>query len=729
MLHKLPPEILEMVAQSLTSKQDLKSLSLVSRALPGAVYRTLWSSLDLWPIEEDRLWRFNPKPVFHANLPAFTRPTELNFYSTISFPLGERCVHCEDREGPYADNELRVDSRFNCLSGVARSIIEKFPPRRLRKFTWGLGTCIPGGIFGRHGILACRQPQLSSLDLTTVGDCMDWPHIDLSSFDRLTEFRWRAPRSHDFEAITNVLRTNRKHLTSLELDFVDWDFLSDEEPKFDDIEGMVMDGYFHTNILSIPTHAVLEEPLFPALVSLSLSSVPLLGRTARAFDFTTLQSLTIRKCPQWDRFLAEIPKFGVPVRLKSLEVHEKFDFGRPTTTKAPEHIALLDFITSFTGLEELFLSLGGPMDAIAFWEKMVKQHGPTLKRFVHHLCSVEHPGQSAVIAGYNRIQSREYTLSGPQIYEIPDFDLAPKLGQLSEENPLANIYQPESIGISCIPEILGPMFCSLAKSHTDNPSLKLIHVRQSRTVAQCSGSIWTSAGSLGTNPAILLPLSYHENFQTNARYRVPLNWSIYKDMAQEADKQSDHKYERELEINWVNEAKLIADLARKGKSFLFSKDYNGNNNIRDSSPSCLAREKPKFAIRHSLIRFATWAFGPQGIPSLEVIACGDFAHGRWDGREGTDNAFLIRNRNQEDGEGQKLNFSICRPGEMGHGTLQRQKDGHYLTGIPTIDHILEKNRRFLEACPMEPLMDYDRVDLGPYPYLSDEWQERRWSTE
>lgn len=44
-------------------------------------------------------------------------------------------------------------------------------------------------------------------------------------------------------------------------------------------------------------------------------------------------------------------------------------------------------------------------------------------------------------------------------------------------------------------------------------------------------------------------------------------------------------------------------------------------------------------LRDKFRRFAEWAFGPQGLASLEVIAYGDFAY---DGRAGTRNLLLCR---------------------------------------------------------------------------------------
>lgn len=83
------------------------------------------------------------------------------------------------------------------------------------------------------------------------------------------------------------------------------------------------------------------------------------------------------------------------------------------------------------------------------------------------------------------------------------------------------------------------------------------------------------------------------------------------------------------------------------------------------------------------LRFASWAFGPHGILSLQVIAFGDYAHG---------------------GIATWNNFFLCRCTE--EGRRFRYLDKHE----PMAVEIREEYRNVLEACPIEPLLE--REDGG-----------------
>lgn len=109
---------------------------------------------------------------------------------------------------------------------------------------------------------------------------------------------------------------------------------------------------------------------------------------------------------------------------------------------------------------------------------------------------------------------------------------------------------------------------------------------------------------------------------------------------------------------------------------------------RDHLPS-LPPDK-RAILREPMRRFANWAFGPKGLPALRVIALGDFAHGRV--KEGLDNMFLVRGEGGTSMDDNADKFSIFWP---------KEKGSQYWA------ELVERNNHLLEACPAEPLVDYD----------------------
>ncbi|KAK3316913.1 hypothetical protein B0H66DRAFT_641657 [Apodospora peruviana] len=138
----------------------------------------------------------------------------------------------------------------------------------------------------------------------------------------------------------------------------------------------------------------------------------------------------------------------------------------------------------------------------------------------------------------------------------------------------------------------------------------------------------------------------------------------------------------------------------------------------DDPPSRFRANTPWQPIRPELRDLADWAFGPQGIPSLQVIACGDFGHGRNVAFRGDptsssfqcDNMFLCRRREQHIPAaeevpaveswrypGRNANWSIFLPTEADPST-------HDWAAI------IERNRDALQALPVSPLLDYNISD-------------------
>jgi hypothetical protein len=84
-------------------------------------------------------------------------------------------------------------------------------------------------------------------------------------------------------------------------------------------------------------------------------------------------------------------------------------------------------------------------------------------------------------------------------------------------------------------------------------------------------------------------------------------------------------------------------------------------------------------LHHELRRFLKWAFGPQGIASLDTVAFGDFAHG---GRETTYNILISRSNDAT------RNFRILDP----YGR--------------DFEEVRDRYCDAMEACPVEPLFRF-----------------------
>lgn len=95
-----------------------------------------------------------------------------------------------------------------------------------------------------------------------------------------------------------------------------------------------------------------------------------------------------------------------------------------------------------------------------------------------------------------------------------------------------------------------------------------------------------------------------------------------------------------------------------------------------------------YRLRTPLRHLAQWAFGPDGIPSLKFIACGDYAYGgRSSGSE-------------------RVDVILCRP-KAGSKKAFRILDRFDDRAKEERTSIIDVYRDFLEACPVEPLLVWE----------------------
>ena len=116
--------------------------------------------------------------------------------------------------------------------------------------------------------------------------------------------------------------------------------------------------------------------------------------------------------------------------------------------------------------------------------------------------------------------------------------------------------------------------------------------------------------------------------------------------------------------------------------------------IKDSTDSSESFEIAEIlSLSSGLLQFANWAFGPDGLLGLQVLAFGDFSY---DGRFHNHNHFFCRHT-----------WSIRNPED---DSLQQSNDELILKFRPIRENdrelweLIDQNTEFLEACPTDPII-------------------------
>ncbi|KAF5624740.1 AAA family [Fusarium sp. NRRL 25303] len=368
------------------------------------------------------------------------------------------------------------------------------------------------------------------------------------------------------------------HLRKLELDFVNWHELRDYLGYFSDDEED-MDGTKETDYLAdivLGLNRRSSRPLFPSIRELSLSQVPLSTTMARAFNFETLLSLTLRMCPNCEQFVESVMQLNNPIKLKKLEIQESDASLEWIDT------SILDFLNSFGELEELFVGQSGSVPALELWGHVAHRH-PTLKRFIDH---------------QRMVNTNEDSPHFEKPCDLPDLGIVGRSMRRIKEDPSQNPLTKlglEFIGLACIPKRLKHVLLRF----TSKASLKVLHICQSALDLEQRAS-----------------------------------WAINKDPAlATSSTRSDTSSENGESLPWTDSGPT----SPTGTTVDVTFGPNAVETAADDNGGCLEpRLQPEFR------QFLEWAFGPQGIASLDIVAFGDFAHG---GRETWYNLLLCRSTN------------------------------------------------------------------------------------
>ncbi|KAF4969838.1 hypothetical protein FSARC_2996 [Fusarium sarcochroum] len=485
-----------------------------------------------------------------------------------------------DRNPPLERNQL-VRVKYECLAQRAVAMLGRFEDNQLDNFSWNYTTCIPSEVLE---LLTLKQPTIRGLSFVTDPFCGRFNRwsgtsdVDLSSFRQLRRLSWKAPMGSHFDDTATTILNNAHHLEEIELELQSWSRerevmesrIINREDGSGDWNKTPASTVLARQIFGLQTRTPdsRPRPYYPKIRSLTLTRLPLKDEvtgqevTAASFNLGILRSLTLRMCPFWMHLLTSFLESGVAPKLKTLEILD-FYLQTPHSAAMRKTTVITNFIDSFTGLEELFVSHCGLASALDFWEH-VAGHGSTLKRLVHH----------------QRTTDRDEELMSSRMgKDLQDFAMSQmdrdRIIQDPSQNPFSRL-DLEFIGLTCAPKYLRDVLLPFVLKS----SLKVLHIRHTGVNASPSPS-WVF------NKALDLKLTEAESSGKSVSH-----------ITMPSDER-DAKNRKTIAID--PEEITIAIKERK--------DW---------------KTPP---LQHHFRVFADWVFGPEGIRSLEYIAVGDLSRG------------------------------------------------------------------------------------------------------
>ncbi|KAF9781044.1 hypothetical protein IL306_014524 [Fusarium sp. DS 682] len=526
-----------------------------------------------------------------------------------------------------------VRVKFECLAQRAVILLNRLDDNQLESFSWNYTACIPSEIVE---ILSIKHPSIRSLSFVTDPFCSRFnrwsrkPDLDLSAFHNLRRLSWKAPMACLFDDIARLIQTNARHLEELDIELQSWS--RDRESR----EARIIhrennpeewDKTPASTVLArqmfglqANTSGASERAYFPNLRSLKFTRVPLRDEitgkevTAQSINLRSLSCLTLRMCPYWVPLLSNIIESQIPLKLKSLEILD-FYLITPHETAFRKTAVIADFITSFKGLEELFISNCGPTPALEFWEH-VAGHASTLKSFVYHQRIADQDEELL-----NLRMGRDSSDLGMSQYDRD------RIRQYPWKNPLSKL-NLEFLGLTCAPKYLKDILLPFV---TKSP-LRVLHIRHTGVNSDLSPS-WVF------NRALDLRITEAESDG------VPINDTTKAD-------------------NSINE------------------EFEDSTSLNLQEIATAVKERTEWKtppLQQSFRNFADWAFGPEGITSLEYIVAGDLSHGK---RYSEDNALICR----------------ADVGERRYRAISQESGG------PEWQDIKSRFGSALEACPVENIV-------------------------
>ncbi|MCJ1284960.1 hypothetical protein MMC26_004297 [Xylographa opegraphella] len=371
----LPQELLCNIIGYITEQKDRKSLCEVSRRFNDFATPFLYNSITLNTAESD---------LGFLNVKAF---------SEVSWWVPSLACAIEDAEVEDGDNGNRLKkpkkSSHWDLERDLISILQQLEDNTLLSFSWDLGICIPSTVLGRDGILTTKQRRIECLALTTGGS--DEHKIEgsylpyLLPLNCLRSLSWKSIITvEELYELSDGLLTNSEHLSTLELDLVDFPAVLRNWRECGESSRGNLVAF---SVLNLERGQFFVR--FPVLEVLRLSQVPFnfaAMEMACALNLTNLRSLKLHNCPGSFALLETASRSLQPIRLTSFELVSVECFK--------DSYAVSNFLEAFTGLEELYLYLRRREPEITgdYWPS-IRHHMSSLKRLVYHIDYIFDPVQ------------------------------------------------------------------------------------------------------------------------------------------------------------------------------------------------------------------------------------------------------------------------------------------------------------------------------------------------
>jgi hypothetical protein len=244
-------------------------------------------------------------------------------------------------------------------------------------------SCIPTALLTVDGYFPRFQPQVQSLAFNRYSLCAINRLTPVNGhLTHVTDLSWKGLlRLGDFTALRLILHHNSKRLTRLHLDLVSWRG-TDRVGIHTSAWERVTCNFFADSVLNL--HSRTQALFFPSLRSLCLSGFCFCGdseRLAAAFNLNGLRHLKILRCLDVICILDVLSSSKTALQLTSFELVVSYERSETDFYLLQ---ALVTFLNSFVGLQELCLLLDHSYNLRDDIWAAINHHSATLKRLVFH---------------------------------------------------------------------------------------------------------------------------------------------------------------------------------------------------------------------------------------------------------------------------------------------------------------------------------------------------------